>query len=94
MGLDIGVVKITYLDRPEQPIYDFLWSLAIDFDNNTWGYSWEGNAFIEISRQDMTTRAIEYLAIQGLSQANSDKLMAWVEALPWVDDAIMLHMNW
>ncbi|MSQ17726.1 MAG: hypothetical protein EXR54_09250 [Dehalococcoidia bacterium] len=28
MGLDVGVVNITYLDRPEQPVYDFLWAVA------------------------------------------------------------------
>jgi hypothetical protein len=33
MGLDVGVVKITYLDRPAEPMYDFLlqaWDRAVN----------------------------------------------------------------
>ena len=94
MGLDVGVVKISYLDRPENPIYDFLWSLAIDPDDQTWGYSWEGNAFYEFMRENLDDRVTEYVEEKALNHADSDKLMAWVESLHWDDDTIMLHLNW
>ena len=36
MGLDIGVVKIDYLDRPSGAAYRFAWHLAGEWDDETW----------------------------------------------------------
>ena len=33
MGLDIGVVQINYLPRPDKPAYDFAWHLNINDDS-------------------------------------------------------------
>lgn len=94
MGIDVGIVKINYLERPPRPIYDFLWNLAEDFDHDTWGGSWEGNAFLEIMRRRMLSKARAYVKGKGLSQEDSDKLKAWVRGLPWDGDTVMLHLNW
>jgi hypothetical protein len=51
MGLDVGVVNITYnityLERPEEPIYDFLWAIARGRVGESWGGGWVGNALVE-----------------------------------------------
>lgn len=96
MGLDVGVVKISYLERPSQPIYDFLWHVVdqAGCDGETWGSAWEGNAFVELPLDTMLTKAQTYIQEHNLSQTDSDKLIAWVRGLPWKGDTAMLHLNW
>ena len=94
MGLDVGVVKVAHLERPVGVIYDFLWTLAEQFDEAVWGGGWEGNAFIEITELNMLTRAIIYAAEHNLSQQDSDDVVAWIRQLPWNGDTIMLHLNY
>lgn len=94
MGLDIGVVKIEYLERPGEPIYDFLWRLAQDAQDEEWGGSWSGNAFAEIQQRRMLAKARAYAKEVGLTEAARDTLLAWVRALPWRRSWIMLHFNW
>ena len=94
MGIDVGVVKISYLQRPEQPMYDFLWELAAEPHEGDWGGWWEGNVFTETTRTRMLSRAAVYAVNKDLSQNEVDKLLEWVENLPWNGDTIMLHLGW
>ena len=94
MGLDVGIVNIKYLDAPIQPVSGFLSELAGEDLYDGWGGGWDGNAFLEIYQEDLERRAREYALGQGLSHDDKDKLMAWVRALPWERDDIMLHLNW
>ena len=67
MGLDVGVVRIDYLDRPNQPMYGFMQSLTDDWEiwdiypqapeDYIWGTIWEGNAVLEIERVNLLNRA-------------------------------------
>jgi hypothetical protein len=66
MGLDVGVVKITYLDRPIQPMYDFLLALAAGDLDEDWGGGWEGNAFVEFMRQNLIEKADDWAERRGL----------------------------
>ena len=93
MGLDVGVVNIKYLERPGQPIYDFLWQVA-EPDPGNWGNSWEGNAFLETTRRRMLTKARKYIKDNGLAQDDTDKVISWVRGLPWVGGTVMLHLGW
>jgi hypothetical protein len=94
MGLDVGVVKISYLERPSDPVYDFLWELAAGTCKENWGGGWEGNAFVELIRESMLSQMAEYVRIKNLSHDDSDKIKAWANSLPWDGDTIMLHLNW
>ena len=94
MGLDVGIVKINYLERPDQPVCDFLWNVATFPIDADWGGSWESNVFVEFFRETLEERAEEYTEEQSLDQDDSAKLMAWVKGLPWDEDSIMLHLNW
>ena len=95
MGLDIGVVRITYLDRPGQPVYDFLRALAAgDFFDESWGGGWAGNALVEFQREQLLREASDWAQDQGLGAPGRDALRQWIEALSWDGDTIMLHFNW
>ena len=94
MGLDVGVVKIEYLDRPREPVYGFLWSLADQFSDFEWGEVWEGNAFIELTELNMLTRAAIYATEHNLTAQETYDLENWIKTLPWSGDLIMLHLGW
>jgi len=94
MGLDVGVVKIEYLSRPAEPMYDFLWRLAEDAGGADWGGSWQDNSFVEMTRRRMLSKARTYAREKDLPQEDTDRLVAWVRGLPWDGDTVMLHLNW
>lgn len=94
MGVDVGVVKISYLDRPGEPTYGFLWWLAALGGCNEWGGGWDGNAFVEIERKQLLSKAGAYAREQGMGHEELEQLLAWVRGLPWDGSAIMLHFNW
>ena len=104
MSLSIGVVNITYLDQPGQPMYRFMWDLMADpevglgadrDENDGW---WDGgssgeNAFYEFTRDGMLNRASGWADAQTLSDRERSTLLDWVENLPYRDDTIMLHLS-
>ena len=94
MGLDIGVVNVTYLERPASPTYDFLRTLAQQSCQPGWGGGWEGNAFVEITQSDMLDRAATYGRQHRLSLGEAQALVDWIRGLPWDGESIMLHLNW
>lgn len=102
MGLDVGVVTIEYLERPGQPIYNFLFDLMLDpdtsrgdnpWDADTWGGSWDNNGLYEFSRVGLRRRANNWANHKGLGQAEKAKLRRWIRNLPWQDDLITLHLG-
>lgn len=102
MGLDVGVIRATYLERPGQPIYDFLWDLAADpevglvDDEGDVDAHWDGggpeNAFYEFYRDGLVNRANGWAAEQNLSAADRDTLLNWIENLPYKDDPVILQI--
>lgn len=94
MGLDIGVVKIDYLDRPPKHIYEFMKSLAEDPFPDGWGGVWEGNSMLEMTRRQMRAKARAYAREESLSVEEVDGLVKWIRKLPWDGDTIMLHLGW
>jgi hypothetical protein len=94
MGIDVGVVKISYLDRPGEPTYGFLWWLAARGGWDGWGGGWDENAFVEIESKQLLSKARAYAREQSMEHEELEQLLAWVRGLPWDDSAIMLHFNW
>ena len=103
MGLDVGVVTIEYLERPDQPIYGFLQALMADPDVGTeldpfdyesgWGDGWEGNAFYEFNRDVLLRRADGWAMQKNLNANHRAILLQWIDALPYRGDTIMLHLG-
>jgi hypothetical protein len=94
MGLDVGVVKITYLDRPDEPVYGFLKALAAGELDEDWGGGWAGNALAEFMKESLIEQANDWADSKGLKPEEQIGLFQWVEELPWDGDSIMLHLNW
>ena len=94
MGIDVGVVKISYLERPEEPVYSFLWWLAERAGHDGWGGGWGENSFLETDRRRLLSKARGYARKQGMSQDDLAQLLSWVRELPWDGNVIMLHFNW
>ena len=94
MGLDVGSVRITYLDRPKQPIYDFLWNVAENIWDESWGGSWEGNGFVEFERRTLMRRVRRFARERQLSNDETEAVISWARSLPWDNGTIMLHLNW
>ena len=94
MGLDIGVVKIDYLDRPSGAAYRFAWHLAGEWDDQTWEVYSGANVFAEYDHDHLTNRAQRFIASERLDSAEAHQVMSWVRNLPWRGSTVMLHLNW
>ena len=94
MGMDIGVVKIAYLERPEETAYDFARHLAAHSDEVEWSVFSEGNIFAELTRDTMISLMDGYVSDKKLDQEDAETVGKWINTLPWRDDVIMLHLNW
>ena len=94
MGLDIGVVRIRYLDRPSGAAYRFAWNLAGEWDYGSWQVSSGENSFMEFEYNHLINRAAEYVSAEGLGSNDAHHVMRWVRNLPWEGGTIMLHMGW
>ncbi len=103
MAMDVGVVTIQYLDRPQQPVSDFLNDLLIESlwaledpeeeDEEAWGGGWSNNGFLEFSRSYLDRRVKEWADRRNAGNAARAALLAWVANLPWKENMIMLHLG-
>ena len=80
MGLDIGVVQINYLPRPDKPAYDFAWHLNINDDEADWNGS--SSTFVEYTRETLLEQLDRYVEQSELSQSDIEGLRNWVDGLP------------
>ena len=96
MGLDVGVIPpIKYLDRPDQPVHDFIQHLNLWADyGDSWNVSSGMNTIVEYTRESMAAHLDEYIESGGLTQEAIAKIRSWVDGLPWNGDDIMLHFSW
>ncbi len=80
MGLDIGIISIRYLERPQGVAYEFAWELAAEASVNGYMYG-EGNnwgAFTQRQVLGMLDRFAEREALDATGE-----VLAWVQSLPW-----------
>ena len=101
MGLDVGVVTFEYLPEPRPPVYDFLHAMLLDpytgidegYEDDDWGGSWDDNWMHEFSRDGLTSRAKNWASDHSISQSGEIDLLNWIEALPWRNDMVSLHLG-
>ena len=93
MALDIGIISVTYLDRPLGRAYDFAMKMAQDavWDGYMRGV---GNSWGAFTKDEVIEQLEEFSLEHGLSVQERTGVMDWVESLPWDGDLIDLHFNW
>jgi len=82
MGLDIGIISITYLPRPRGIAYDFAWEMAHEAsvsgymhgDDNNWG------AF---SQRQVLEMLEDFATRRNLPDLVKADILAWLRSLPW-----------
>lgn len=94
MGLDVGVVRVNYLTRPENTTSDFLRHLGLNADDADWNGSTSMSTFVELSRKNMLNRVDEFASENNLARGDLERVRDWVDGLPWKNDMIMLHLGW
>ena len=94
MGLDVGVVRIEYLDRPDKPTYDFVDSLYKNADELEWSVIDDGQVFVQTSRETLMERASAFASENSVAQSDVEGIQRWIESLPWRGSMLMLHLSW
>ena len=94
MGLDVGIIHVSYLERPSGVAYDF--ALAMSEEETAFGYmSGEGGCWGWVAREQVAWLLADFAARRGLSAEERAQVWAWVESLPWNGaDALELHFSW
>lgn len=93
MGLDIGIISIVYLERPQGRAYEFAWELATEA--NVSGYmGGEGNSWGPFTKTQIRRMLRRFAKEEALSRDEEREIWAWVESLPWDGENIELHFNW
>lgn len=101
MELDVGVVTVEYLPEPQPPVYDFLCDMLLDpytgtdedYEDDDWGGNWDDNGVYEFSRDGLLSRANNWANDSAINESEKNDLLSWVEALPWRNDMVSLHLG-
>ena len=108
MGLDIGVVDgaIRYLERPDRPIYTFMWALMEDplvglpEDDPQDDFFWDGggdgeNALYQFDRDALVRQANGWASQQRLTYTERVGIIKWLEDLPCNEETgvVTLHLS-
>ena len=82
MGLDIGIMKVEYMERPGGVVYDFACEMAADgaFDAYMFGV---GNSWIPFTQRQVLRMLDKFTRERGLSPQERLEIRSWVESLPW-----------
>ena len=94
MGLDVGVMRINYRNRPVGAAYDFAWHLNHNSDAADWVVATGENTFVELTHETMLELERQFESENDLSRSDTEVVRSWVDGLPWNDGVIMLHLSW
>ena len=93
LGLDIGTLSISFLERPGEAAYEFAWEMAAQA--NVDGYmGGDGNCWGAFTKEQVRGMLSDFSSDNGLSSRQEAAVWAWVESLPWDGDDIELHFSW
>jgi hypothetical protein len=82
MGLDIGIISISYLERPQGEAYEFAWALAIEASGSGYMYG-EGNNWAPFTQRRVLRMLDEFAERNGLDQSGRTQILQWLQSLPW-----------
>ena len=93
MGLDVGVVTFKYLERPRGGIKDFLVFLAENADEADWQFGNSTNIMVEYYRKNLLALVHDYVTEHRPDIGQDTEIRNWVDALPWKENTVMLHID-
>ena len=83
MGLDIGIIHITYLERPPGMAYKFAWEMAIEASTNGYMHG-EGNNWALFTQRRALKMLEEFALEQKLADDVKEGIFQWLRSLPWI----------
>ncbi len=93
MVLDVSVVRLQHLQRPDAATRRFLQYLMENVLEADWFAEVGGNLMIEYVDQNMLDQAEEYAVSAGLPPAQTESITRWVRNLPWDGEMVTLFME-
>lgn len=94
MGLDVGVVRINYIERPRGIVYGFLWYLDYHAFDADWEVSCGSDTFVGYTYGNIVGQAEQFSEMEDLNEHDRAQVMSWIGKLPWNQSTIMLHLTW
>ncbi|MBI4328994.1 MAG: hypothetical protein HY685_03910, partial [Chloroflexi bacterium] len=82
MGLDIGIIRITYLDRPRGITYDFAWEMAQEASVSGYMHG-EGNNWAGFTQRQVLGLLEDFANRRNLPDLVKADILAWLRSLPW-----------
>lgn len=83
MGLDIGIMKVEYVERPGGVVYDFAWHLAQEAADDAY-MSGEGNSWIPFTQRQVLRMLDGFTRERGLAPTERLEVRSWLASLPWI----------
>ena len=82
MGLDIGIMKIRFLDQPDDAAYEFAKELAERgaYDSYMWG---EGSGWAAFTQRKVLRMLDEFTRRRSLTPTERGEVREWIQSLPW-----------
>ena len=82
MGLDVGIMHVEYLERPQGIAYEFAWQLAHRASAN--GYmTGEGRNWAPFTQRQVLRSFRRFVAARGIDAEGRAEILSWVRSLPW-----------
>lgn len=82
MGLDIGIIHVTYLDRPKGKVYEFAWELAIEAGANGYMHG-DGNNWGPFTQRQVLEMLDAFAEGHAFSPSEKADVLEWRRSLPW-----------
>ena len=82
MGLDIGIMKVEYLERPGGVVYDFACEMAAGGATDAYMFG-EGGSWIPFTQRQALRMLDEFTRERGLSPQERLEVRSWLASLPW-----------
>ena len=93
MVLDVSVVRLQHVERPDAATRRFLQYLMENVLEADWFAEVGGSLMIEYVDQNMLDQAEVYAASSGLDPTQTESIRLWVRNLPWDRAMVTLLME-
>lgn len=82
MGLDIGIISIEYLKRPDDIAYRFAWEMAIEASTSGYMHG-DGNNWGAFTQRQVLDMLDDFVRSRRLDDTAEAEILEWLRSLPW-----------